>query len=307
MQNNNDFDNSALPDKRHKCSNSTIMAKNVENLSLNYVRILAEDEKQYYVDEHVFIAMNAQDFGLKHLRTDQPYRVDEGRVMMVTRGWVRVVINLEEQRLEQQSLIVLVADSIFEIQEWSDDFDLRAFTFKDLPLFTSISQQTYLTLNDDEWRLTNEYVELMWHETRYQPLQPEVITHLQTALLLELKRFADREENLRQQTATRQDRIFHQFLRLVNLYGLRERKIEFYADKLCVTPNHLGAVIKKTSGLTIMQWLNRHAIQKAKVLLRYSDLPIWEVAERMNFANPSFFSKFFKGEVGMTPGEYRNR
>ena len=282
------------------------MAKNVENLSLNYVRILAEDEKKYYVDEHVFIAMNAQDFGLKHLRTDQPYRVDEGRVMMVTRGWVRVVINLEEQRLEQQSLIVLVADSIFEIQEWSDDFDLRAFTFKDLPLFTSISQQTYLTLNDDEWRLTNEYVELMWHETRYQPLQPEVITHLQTALLLELKRFADREENLRQQTATRQDKIFHQFLRLVNLYGLRERKIEFYADKLCVTPNHLGAVIKKASGLTVMQWLNRHAIQKAKVLLRYSDLPIWEVAERMNFANPSFFSKFFKREIGMTPAEYRN-
>ena len=282
------------------------MAKNVENLSLNYVRILAEDEKQYYVDEHVFIAMNAQDFGLKHLRTDQPYRVDEGRVMMVTRGWVRVVINLEEQRLEQQSLIVLVADSIFEIQEWSDDFDLRAFTFKDLPLFTSISQQTYLTLNDDEWRLTNEYVELMWHETRYQPLQPEVITHLQTALLLELKRFADREENLRQQTATRQDKIFHQFLRLVNLYGLRERKIEFYADKLCVTPNHLGAVIKKASGLTVMQWFNRHAIQKAKVLLRYSDLPIWEVAERMNFANPSFFSKFFKREIGMTPAEYRN-
>lgn len=282
------------------------MAKNVENLSLNYVRILAEDEKQYYVDEHVFIAMNAQDFGLKHLRTDQPYRVDEGRVMMVTRGWVRVVINLEEQRLEQQSLIVLVADSIFEIQEWSDDFDLRAFTFKDLPLFTSISQQTYLTLNDDEWRLTNEYVELMWHETRYQPLQPEVITHLQTALLLELKRFADREENLRQQTATRQDKIFHQFLRLVNLYGLRERKIEFYADKLCVTPNHLGAVIKKASGLTVMQWLNRHAIQKAKVLLRYSDLPIWEVTEHMNFANPSFFSKFFKREIGMTPAEYRN-
>ena len=283
------------------------MAKNVENLSLNYVRILAEDKKQYYVDEHVFIAMNAQDFGLKHLRTDQPYRVDEGRVMMVTRGWVRVVINLEEQRLEQQSLIVLVADSIFEIQEWSDDFDLRAFTFKDLPLFTSISQQTYLTLNDDEWRLTNEYVELMWHETRYQPLQPEVITHLQTALLLELKRLADREETLRQQTATRQDKIFHQFLRLVNLYGLRERKIEFYADKLCVTPNHLGAVIKKASGLTVMQWLNRHAIQKAKVLLRYSDLPIWEVAERMNFANPSFFSKFFKREIGMTPAEYRNR
>ena len=67
------------------------MAKNVENLSLSLVSLLAEDEKQYYVDEHIYITMNAQDFGLKHLRTDQPYRVDEGRVMMVTRGWVRAI------------------------------------------------------------------------------------------------------------------------------------------------------------------------------------------------------------------------
>ncbi|MBR6188169.1 MAG: hypothetical protein IKQ59_04340 [Prevotella sp.] len=32
---------------------------------------------------------------------------------------------------------------------------------------------------------------------------------------------------------------------------------------------HLGTFIKKASRLTIMQWLNRHTIQKAKVLLRY--------------------------------------
>ena len=284
------------------------MAKSVENLSLNMVGLLAEDEKQYYVDEHIYIAMNTHDFGQKHLRRDQPYRVDEGRVMMVTKGWVRVVINLEEQRLERQSLIVLVPDSIFEILEWSSDFDMQAFTFKDLPLAVGdlhMSHQIILTLDDDEWLLTSEYVQLMWHEVQRQPLLPESIIHLQTALLLELKRIADREESRWQQSATRQDKIFHKFLTLVNQYGLRERKIEFYADKLCVTPNHLGAVIKRASGLTIMQWLNRHAIQKAKVLLRYSDLPVWEVAERMNFANPSFFSKFFKGETGMTPGEYR--
>ena len=281
------------------------MAKNVETLSLNMVGLLAEDEKQYYVDEHIYIAMNAQDFGLKHLRRDQPYRVDEGRVMMVTQGWVRVVINLEEQRLERQSLIVLVPDSIFEILEWSSDFDMQAFTFKHLPIFTSMSHHTILTLDDDEWLLVSEYVRLIWHEVQRRPLLPETITHLQTALLLELKRIADREESRWQHSASRQDKTFHKFLALVNQYGLRERKIEFYADKLCVTPNHLGAVIKRASGLTVMQWINRHAIQKAKVLLRYSDLPVWEVAERMNFANPSFFSKFFKGETGMTPGEYR--
>lgn len=281
------------------------MAKTIENLSLNMVGLLAEEEKQYYVDEHIYIAMNAHDFGLKHLRRNQPYRVDEGRVMMVTQGWVRVVVNLEEQRLERQSLVVLVPDSIFEILEWSDDFDMKAFTFKDLPVFASLSHQTILMLEDDDWLLTNEYVQLMWHEVNRQPLLPDVITHLQTALLLELKCIADREESQWEQQASRQDKAFHRFLALVNQYGLKERKIEFYADKLCVTPNHLGAVIKRASGLTVMQWLNRYTVQESKVLLKYSDLPIWEVAERMNFANPSFFSKFFKQQTGMTPGDYR--
>lgn len=281
------------------------MAKKVEHLSLNKIGLMAEDAKQYYADEHLFICMNSHDFGQKLLGTDQPYHVNEGRVMMVTGGWVRLIVNLEEQRLERQSLIVLVEDSTFEILERSEDFSMQAFSFKDLPLFTSLSRQVVLILGNDEWQLMNEYANLLWHEVQRQPLLPDVITYLQTAMLLELKRIADREEALRQKTATRQDTIYHNFLNLVTQYGLRERKISFYADKLCVTPNHLGAVIKKASGLTVMQWLNRHAVQKAKVLLRYCDLPIWEVAERMNFANPSFFSKFFKNETGMTPGDFR--
>lgn len=281
------------------------MAKTIQNINIDFVSNLAESEKQYYVDEHIYITMNVHDFGLKHLRQGQPYRVDEGRVMMVTSGWVRVIINLEERLLEEQMIAVLVPDSIFEIIEWSEDFDLQAFTFKNLPIFTSLDHQVAISLDDDEWRLADEYIKLMWHEVQRQPLIAETITYLQTALLLELKRISERQETLRRKSESHQETQFHRFLSLVNQYGLRERKIEFYADKMCVTPNHLGATIKRVSGLTIMQWLNRYAIQKAKVLLRYSDLPIWEIAERMNFANPSFFSKFFKSEVGITPGVYR--
>ncbi len=288
------------------------MAKKVENLSLNLVGLLDEGQelqdsvsKQYHVDGQIFMTMNAKDLGQRFMSAGQPYRIDEGRVMIVTSGWVRLVINLEEQLLERQSVIVLVPDSIFEIVDRSDDFDMCAFSFKELPIFTSLSHQTILSLDTEEWALALEYIQLIWHEVCRQSPMYDVITHLQMAFLTSLKHIADREESLREKTASRQDKIFHEFINLVNQYGLRERKIEFYADKLCVTPNHLGAVIKHASGLTIMQWLNRHTIQKAKVLLRYSDLPIWEVAERMNFANPSFFSKFFKKETGMTPGEYR--
>lgn len=282
------------------------MAKKIKKLSFDFLSNWANHESLFYVDEHFFIMMNARDMGYKHLNFGQPYRVDEGRVLIVKNGWVRVVINLEEHRLEKHMAAVLIPNSIFEIQQWSDDLDLQAFTFKDLPIFTSLDHLVVLPLDENEWFLAERYMELMWNEVKLQPPLYEAITHLQTALLLELKRIANREEAQQQKTATRHDAIFKQFLSLVNQYGLSERKIDFYADKICVTPNHLGAVIKSTSGLTIMQWLNRHAIQQAKVLLRYSDLPVWEIAERMNFANPSFFSKFFKKETGMTPGQYRN-
>ena len=99
----------------------------------------------------------------------------------------------------------------------------------------------------------------------------------------------------------------HRFTTLVNEHAACEHSIAFYADRLCLTPNYLGAVIREASGQTVMQWIHRYIIQQAKLQLKYSDQPIWQIAESLNFPNPSFFSKFFKRETGMTPAEYRNR
>ena len=278
------------------------MARKVKNLNLQIVSKAAE-APTLYADEHLYVTMH--DFRLADVRDGVPYRVDEGRVVMVTRGWVRAIVNLEERRLERQSLVMLMPDGIFEILECSPDFDMKAFAFKELPFFTAMKHETCLSLSDDEWRLANGYVDLMWHEVQRRPVQTEAIKHLQTALILDIKQISERQETASAGNASRQEKLFRGFLDLVKAHGLQERRIEFYASSLCVTPGHLGAVVRKGTGLTVMQWLNRHTVQRAKVLLRYSDLPIWEVAERMNFATPSFFSKFFRKETGLTPGAYR--
>lgn len=274
-------------------------------MSIGFIKDNTGKPNGYYVDEHIFIAKTAREFGFKHLRLQQPYRVAEGRILLVTSGTARVAINLKEFTLEKQSVLVLVQDGIFELLEISDDFDAQAFTFMNLPIFTSLDRQFVTTLSDDEWSLANEYFNLLWHEVNRQPLLVEAIVHLQTAILLELKRISANHDNTQNKSDICPEAHLHHFLELVNQYGLKERKIEFYADKMCVTPNHLGAIIKQASGLTIMQWLNRHAVQKAKVLLHYSDNPVWQIAEQMNFVNPSFFSQFFKRETGLTPNEYR--
>ena len=104
---------------------------------------------------------------------------------------------------------------------------------------------------------------------------------------------------------SRQEEIFNRFIALVNEYGKRERNISFYADKLCLTPHYLSTVIRETSGQTVMQWINQAVILEAKVLLKHSDMLIFQISDELNFPNPSFFSKFFKRMTGMTPAEYQ--
>jgi len=56
-----------------------------------------------------------------------------------------------------------------------------------------------------------------------------------------------------------------------------------------------------------MQWINQAVILEAKVLLKHSDLLVFQISDELGFPNPSFFSKFFKRMTGMTPAEYQKK
>lgn len=92
---------------------------------------------------------------------------------------------------------------------------------------------------------------------------------------------------------------------LVNEYANAERKVSFYADRLSLSPNWLSNVVKAASGRTVMEWINVAVIQKAKLALNYSDSPIYAIADELNFASESIFSRYFKRETGLTPKEFR--
>ena len=95
------------------------------------------------------------------------------------------------------------------------------------------------------------------------------------------------------------------FIDLLDKYHQQERSVEFYAEKLFITPKYLSTVIKRTSGYNATNWINRYVILEAQSLLKYSDKSIQEIADCLNFSNASFFGKYFKRHTGMTPGEYK--
>jgi YesN/AraC family two-component response regulator len=74
---------------------------------------------------------------------------------------------------------------------------------------------------------------------------------------------------------------------------------------MCLTEHYLGTVIRQASGITAKEWIDRALIEHIKIELKYSDKPIVQISEEMNFPNPSFFSKYFKRLTNQTPLEYK--
>jgi AraC family transcriptional activator of pobA len=80
-----------------------------------------------------------------------------------------------------------------------------------------------------------------------------------------------------------------------------------YAELLYITPNHLNALCNDVLGLSAGEVIRNRIVLEAKRLLVNFDLSLSEIAYRLNFADNSYFSKFFKKYEGMSPEEFRKQ
>ena len=95
------------------------------------------------------------------------------------------------------------------------------------------------------------------------------------------------------------------FLSLVQINYKEQRGLEFYADKLCFTPKYLSKVIKENSGTSANDWIDNHVVLEAKALLKSTNMTIQQISDELNFPSQSFFGKYFKRHVGVSPKEYK--
>lgn len=74
-----------------------------------------------------------------------------------------------------------------------------------------------------------------------------------------------------------------------------------------MTPKYLSLLVKNVSNRTAGEWIDNYVVLEAKALLSSSTLSIQEISDRLNFANQSFFGKYFKQHAGISPTEYRKK
>lgn len=81
--------------------------------------------------------------------------------------------------------------------------------------------------------------------------------------------------------------------------------VKYFADKICLSPNYFGDLVKSETGKTAQEYIQLKMINMAKSALLDPEMNTKQIASRLGFQYPQHFNRFFKKQVGLTPREFR--
>lgn len=99
--------------------------------------------------------------------------------------------------------------------------------------------------------------------------------------------------------------LFKKFIELLTKNDGYMYPVKKYAEDLCITPKYLSSISKMVTGHTALEWIHNYTVKTIEQYLRRSNLSIKEISEKLGFPNLSFFGKFTKNHLGMSPTQYR--
>ena len=215
-----------------------------------------------FINDDLGMVISFIQMGSKLFHTGQPYRAKEGRIIRILQGTGRISINLIEYEVSAYQIIIIPDNSLIELLEISPDYDFQVIVpaCNFLPALPgSILSETYtrngivLSLNEEEWTQAEMFFTLLWNILHSSPYRRETVQHFIISLLYNLKYTYEQTRTTTPLRLSRREEIFRRFIALVNEHSKQERSVNFYADKLCLTPHYLSTIIREASGQTVMQ------------------------------------------------------
>lgn len=245
-----------------------------------------------------------------------PSHLEKGGLFFCQEGEALVSIDAKTYRLRKGDLSIAFPNTIIHTIYRSDDFVGFALGVNiDFILGIQIPTSHYLNIKETPCislsmeeqelllRLSYELIERNNHPDH--PFRTEIINAQLYIICYEIVALFLSRNPIPQQSRSRNDTIFQQFIYYLTKHANKEREVDFYAQLLYLTPHYLSSIVKEKSGMTASQWIAKTVILQAKSLLNSTQLTVQQVAEELNFPNPSFFGQYFKKHTGLTPKGFR--
>lgn len=176
-----------------------------------------------------------------------------------------------------------------------------------------LSKNPVYHLSQESEKLMNNYYSLLSYKLKQQDgrYRKEVMHALFQAVfydLVEILTPIAKEQNETGDSHIRQgDLLLKRFLKILADSQGKERSVAAFANQLCVSPKYLSTVCKASSGKTALEWIHEYTTEVIVQQLKYSDRTIKEIADGLEFPNISFFGKFVKTQLGVSPTQFRKQ
>ena len=250
-------------------------------------------------------------------------RLEHFVFILCLRGHAAISIDGRSYNLYPDNVLICHPNIVLGESMSSMDFEFRGVVLsKDylqrLPLVSTdnmwdvmmfFEKAPVLSLTPDEVKDFCRYYDLIRPRLADTHLRyrEELLSALLTALLYELSNIISRFADFRPQPYSAGSNVFRNFLSLLSSSYPKSRSVAYYADKLCLTPKYLSTVCKEVSGETASELINRYVVKDIDFLLKQRGRSVKEICNELEFPNLSFFGRYVKKHLGLSPKQYREK
>lgn len=249
----------------------------------------------------------------------QPCRLKACIFALCIEGSINVSINLMDTEIKQGDFITLLPGTIIQFYEQKEKVCLGFVGFSShchngvnliqstLSSFSTILEYPVLAVNPTVASYFKDYFALWARITNgsYPPDTKMAQNTLNMVLYGVNKLYSIRPPQPKE-AKSRKEEICHKLIQLVIENYTRERRAQFYADQLGISLQHLCTTVKQVTGRNVLDIIAHVVIVDVKAKLKSTNMTIQEIAYSLNFPSASFFGKYFKRHMGMSPLEYKN-
>lgn len=301
------------------------MAKNTSLRQLDLL-MLPANRKTLNLDNEIILSDNIdyndiiENRESTYIGTNYPVKITFTIIIFCTQGFMRFRINLIEYELRENDALLILPNTIGEYIEISPQCRLETIAFsnpiyeagtysRDMMLQKHIRMQSVVHLSPEAMQECKDYYGLMRKKIEDETFayKKEAISGLLQVMFCNIFQALGKtlQEPADNKKESRQRKIFNRFLASVQQHYTKERNLTFYADKLYITPKYLSQVVFAESGRHAGEWIKDYVILEAKALLNTGEYTVQQISDMLNFANSSFFCKYFRAAAGCSPRKYQ--
>lgn len=176
--------------------------------------------------------------------------------------------------------------------------------------FMHYNNHEALFVKEEEKKILLDLFEKAYTEYNKAQFSKEIITSYANLILSYIEKYYKRQFDTR---SLLYNKVVDDFRKNLDNYFNDNTEIKklptvsFFAKKSNLSSNYFGDLIKHFTGESAQNYIQQYILQIAKSKLKQSTLSVSEIAYSLGFDYPTYFTRFFKKEVGVTPTVFRNQ